>query len=477
MTETTAATIQDQDQTPGLDSLKLKVSADKLSLVLTCSSKFAASSDAQEIIEHSAHDLSITVPLDIEALKAALADSTESGQDIKDLTIAIGTAPEESKDEVIKWTRDFFSTEYQTDPETDMVDFRWSGVSSQVDEGELVVTVEPAYEGKDGTDVFGTKVPAAKPRKVKLQAGPNIKWDDTANGFRAECGGQLKYSHDKLQVDDVLRIKGDVGNQSGNVCHRGQVNINGDVLSEYTVKATSDIDIAGHIYAANVLCGGNLTVRGGIHSVRTRIVEVDGDIKTKFVDGAYLRAEGSIQIDSEIINSELHSPGSIVCRGRTVGGWTHAGTQIVVNEVGSWSGVHTVLIAGVSSEFPMAVKSSVGSAIEMTLLENRLQDQLSSLVSSGQKLSDTQRTNLAALNKRVKELKAEYDRVQKLNPLTHPPHDATDPIEIEVQSIAYSGCEFIVCGHREILFEKRTGPFVVRYDPEERRLLFTKPSK
>ena len=215
-----------------------------------------------------------------------------------------------------------------------------------VDEGEEIGKLHPATTGEDGKDVFGQSLSAKPGENAKMQAGKNVALQDDGMSFIAQCAGELKLEGQTLSIDPVLTIKSNVDFATGNINYSGDVVVRGDVKDLFEVEVGGDLTIEGTVEAATVQCGGSLTVKRGVTGKEKGNLKVQKDLTSKYLSNVTVWVEGDVQVDSEIVNTNLNCRGKVILqRGAVHGGQVTAAGNIEAPVIGSPAGVRTIIRA------------------------------------------------------------------------------------------------------------------------------------
>lgn len=341
---TSETKVSTADQWP---NLHLNITEDRLQVVLECIAIDIERDGFGEEIVKRLKAMGVAKILEPLAVLQMVAEKFPRGAESGTFILLEGTPPEQPVDARIEWQGNFFTPGYVIDPATKRIDFRQRASQPTVANDQLLVIVHQAIEGKPGLDVKGHKITVPSPRRSTLRPGSNVYWSDTDSGFRSKTEGRVRLAGSTLDVDEVLHIKDGVGTVSGNVEHRGQVIIGGDVESEFKVTATGNIEVRGVIRAADITCGGNLIAVEGINSSPEKKVRVAGDIVTKYIINSSVVCDGNITANGEIYQCRVISRGEVVCKsGRIIGGEVIATKAIEAGEAGSRADTKTTLIAG-----------------------------------------------------------------------------------------------------------------------------------
>ncbi len=353
----------DQDQATGeiddctttedlheLPDYQLRVSQDRVCVELDCPDPH---SDVETLISRILADfklLEIPEYPDAEILENILATSCKPGEFLRDHVIIMGQKSIPQVDGRLEWSQDYFAEGWTVDEETGNIDF-WSKLEKRsVKEDELMVRLHHPIEGTAGLNVFGAEIPVAKPNKLKLRSGKNVRMAEEDGGisYYATCNGRVRLADGTVAVDDVYVIKGNVSLETGNIIHTGAVMIQGDVGTGATVEADGDIMVKGMLEPCHIKCGGSLTVAGGIVGDENHTIELAGDLIAKYVSEAMVEVGGNVVVGNEIAHSQVSCLGQVdVSNGRIAGGTTLAKAGIRVGEAGSSGATDTKLVAGV----------------------------------------------------------------------------------------------------------------------------------
>lgn len=332
---------------PASSSLfELQVTKDKLAVLLIPDSEFVATQDAvDEIIEKLSSMEINEVPDDTKlySLLEKAKDDSEESEESTEIEIVCGRQPVPGRDGKLIWSYDYFAEGYKIDLMTNKIDFREKVACPVVLEDDLIIKVIPPTPGQEGIDVYGQLLKVNPPAKAEIKVGPNLRWDENENGYFAAVSGRLKMAGASLEIQEIFRIDSDVGRKTGNINHEGDIIIQGDIDSEYSVNATGTIIVNGVIGACNISSGGDLIVSGGINSREDKKISAKGGIKAKYIMNAVIEAGGDVASEVEIVRSRVQAGGQVYCGGRIAGGEIIAGTNIVAELAGNDKNVTTFL--------------------------------------------------------------------------------------------------------------------------------------
>ncbi len=370
---------------------KLSVSSDGISVLLDCPTPLDNLESTVERIEKDFQSMELPEYPDRKILSKILESSCEPGQSVISLTLMKGWPATPSKDGKLEWGRDFFNEESGPVDDEEALDF-WDHHDNQSVEGnELLARVFHAVSGEPGLDVFSREIPVNKPNVIKLRSGKGVRQIDEGQwlAYYAETPGRIRYQDDTLVVDDVFLIKGDVSLETGNIKHTGMVQIEGDVKTGATIQADGDILVKGMLDPCNIVCGGSLTVMGGIVGQDDYLIEVAGALKATYIGGAFIRCGGDVIIANEIANAEVKACGKVlVSTGRIAGGEVIGREGIVVAEAGGSGATKTLLVVGVDFTAEARIAEHENNLIQLEEAQDKIHEVLEKIGMSEDEASD-----------------------------------------------------------------------------------------
>ena len=229
------------------------------------------------------------------------------------------------------------------------VDFRNLGLIETIDEGKPLAKIIDPTDGLQGTNVFGKPVPSVPGKPApKLPKGKNTKQSSDGKELIAERSGQIVMSGSSISVSELLEIKQDVDNSTGNIDFNGSIVINGNIRQGFRVSAVGNIEVKGLIEGAEVTCEGNLIADKGIIGMNSSSIKVNGSISARTIQEANIEVGGDI-ISNAIMHSHVRCNGRIVLAGKglLVGGDVFCREAVTVNIIGSSLGTHTEIKTGI----------------------------------------------------------------------------------------------------------------------------------
>jgi len=464
-TEDTKSTTVSATNAGSEEGFSLRISQDKLKVLLSCDNQVLADPDLPSAIKRRLREMKITCPMDDDDLAAKLDRARGEKEELIELVVATGKPPMNGTDGSIKWSRDdYFAEGWYVDPESKRIDFRQRIAAPTVEKGELLATLVPPGTGSDGQDVYGAVIPARQGRRADLHCGRNIIWDEKEQGYRATCSGRVRLSQKSLSVEQDYRIEGNVGHETGHIEHIGNIIIGGNVESGYQVKATGNIEVGGMLEACKISCGGNLTTKGGVKGNGKNRLCVDGDLYCKYIDDAVVLCKKNVYTDREMFQSDIKAGGEITSGAKIVGGTVMAGNDVTVHQTGSQGFPRTVIIAGTdyriqeaSHENRQKLESLKPALEKLKLLRQKINER-------GHRIDKTLREKLTEIEFDIAEGEEEIRRIEEDNLKLCRSLFANRKAKVTVLKTVFPGTVFKILNSCREIDEIITGPVIAVYD-------------
>lgn len=232
------------------------------------------------------------------------------------------------------------------------IDFKCLDFIDIVNEGDVISELVPHTEGTKGTDIFGKTINCKAGKPLKLSAGSNTYITEDGLLLIAEVTGYIHYKGKSFSVEDILTIKEDVNNTTGNIEFNGNVVIGGDVCEGYTVRADGDVLIKGSVIGSSIYSKKNVVVEKGINGSYKGNIHVDGDLTSKFIENCNVVCRGNIYCENILNSTVVCNNGIDVTSGRgvIVGGNISSSGEIKCKCVGSSGGTSTNITIGMTLE-------------------------------------------------------------------------------------------------------------------------------
>lgn len=247
-----------------------------------------------------------------------------------------------------------FSHAPRVEPPGGKADYYHIHAFEKVRRGQQLARLHPPEKGTAGVDVFGETVEAPRGKALRAALGKNVGQSrEDKRVLVAECDGHVYLRNDRLVVEQVLRIEGDLEYHTGNVEYRGDVVVTGDVRAGFAVWAEGNVEVGGAVEDARIEAGGHVVVHAGFAGQGRGSIRAGGDVVVSFVRNQRIVAGNDIMVAGECMDAGLSAGGSILVesrRSRIAGGDAVARDSIRTRNLGSSPGVTTRVKAGVASD-------------------------------------------------------------------------------------------------------------------------------
>ena len=198
------------------------------------------------------------------------------------------------------------------------VDYKNLNWLQTVHKGDIICNIIPPVPAQDGIDVFGRTIKGREGKLPKLPMGKNTVENDDHTALIAAVDGNLTYCGGIFKVEQLLQIDGDVDGSVGNLDVIGSVNVRGNVLEGFAIKATGDIVISGRVEGAVLEAGGNIKLVGGMNGNFKGKVNSAGNVSSKYLENCNVYASGTVTSESVINSTVISSDKVTICTGKGV---------------------------------------------------------------------------------------------------------------------------------------------------------------
>lgn len=292
--------------------------------------------------------------------------------------------------------------------EFDRVDYNALNLIHNVKQGEEICRLVKPTEGEPGRTVLDQEIPAKSGKAAALPKGRNTEISEDGVLLLASIAGDVEFTGRSFQVKPVFEIPGNVDFSTGDINFLGDVNIRGDVLGGFTVRAMGNIQIAGVIEAGSTVeAGGDLIVAKGILGDGNSIIRAHRSVFSKYIENATIYVRENLQTDC-ILNSQIYSDGEVLVRsgrGTIMGGRVWAAKKVSATIVGARSECRTSIALGglPCTNFEREIVQQELKMLEMDL--EKFECQIDGPEKSG--LLDKTRAKLAVTELKLRQLENE----------------------------------------------------------------------
>lgn len=265
-----------------------------------------------------------------------------------DYVLAEGTSPVNGTDARIEY---YFSTDLSVRPtllEDGSVDFFHLHTMNQCKKGQLIAKLFRENLGEFGETIFGEKIKPRDVKKLSLKYERNILINDEKTELVSDVNGHVSLLEGKVFVSDIYEIA-NVDNGTGDIEYEGCIQVNGNVCSNFSVKAKGNIVINGVVEGAYIEAGGNITIARGMNGMNKGVLKAGGNIIAKFIENASIIAGGFVETES-ILHSNVQAQTEVNVvskKGFITGGHVSATQAVHAKNLGSPMGADTIIEIGV----------------------------------------------------------------------------------------------------------------------------------
>jgi len=265
--------------------------------------------------------------------------------------VAEGTRPVNGKDAYIQYNFEIDQSKISLkEGANGRINFKELNIINNVVQNQPVAKKIPAGEGVDGKAVTGKILPARNGNDIPMPLGSNVHVGEDGETIFADINGQVLLIGDKINVEPVFTVEGDVNLKTGNIIFLGTVIITGNIEDGFTVKAAGNIEVRGTVSKAELDAEGNILLYQGVNGKGGGKIHAGKTIWSRFIENANVEAGSMVVVTDGIINSYVDAIKSIICMGKRaniMGGRLRAGEEISANVLGNpTSGTETICEVG-----------------------------------------------------------------------------------------------------------------------------------
>lgn len=261
--------------------------------------------------------------------------------------IAQGTKPTPGENARIEYKFDIEKTISPKAIESGRVDFKNLDGITNVKTGDVLAVKSEASPGSPGKDVRGNIIDAPSGNDVLMLPGDNVVVSEDGLELSASADGNVFMRADRVNVNNVYIVPGDVDYSCGSIDFAGLVIIRGSVREGFSVSADSNIFINDGVEGASVESrNGDISIRLGVQGQNKAVLKAAGNITAKYINQATVEAGGDVSTQEAIMLSNIKAAGSIKAvgsKGCIIGGNLFAQNAIEAVSLGSDSHTKTFL--------------------------------------------------------------------------------------------------------------------------------------
>ncbi len=284
----------------------------------------------------------------LEDVLQSLEDSPKYKEPV---TVALGQKPYNGEDAKIKFLFETDRSKINLEEKNGRVDYKELNLVQNVVEGQVLARKMEAEQGVAGRTVTGKLLPSKNGKDIPLPLGKNVHASEDGLSVIADVNGEAIYLNNKINVETVYTINGNIDLKTGNQFFLGTIIIVGNVEDGFSVKATGNIEVRGNVGRAELSAEGDIIVHQGITGKGSGTATAGKSVWAKFIENAKIVAGENVIVSASIINSDIIAEKRIVCTGQKqaaiIGGRYMACEEINAKTVGSpTGGAETILEVG-----------------------------------------------------------------------------------------------------------------------------------
>ena len=386
--------------------------------------------------------------------------------------IAEGTPGKDGKDGFFKYLFQTKMSEFLQENEQGQIDYKQISFVQHKEAGDVVAELTPPGKGVDGLTVTGEVVKAIDGKPAQLPSGINVQVSES-NPLQliATIDGSVSLKGNKIIVDPVVVVEGDVDYSSGNIDYKGSVIVKKGIKSGFSVKSGGDLFVNEIVDDVVVTAGGNIVLQGGFKGKGTGRITAKEDVVLTFAENQVIIAGGDITVSDALLHCNVESDKSISVPGEQgiIGGTTVAVKSIEVQSAGSQAATETVLSVGSNREIRKKMER-YGKDIEnheknsfkvqkALIVLNKI-----NLVKRG--LPEKQKALYTSLMKTQKQLNKEYEILVKLKKELDEAADTIEHATITVHQRVYPNVKILFGNKMKVVHEHGIGVVFTLKDDE-----------
>lgn len=275
----------------------------------------------------------ITYGIDVEGINNYLSE----GNFNNDFKFALGKEPIKGADGTVSYIYNKNDIGTIAKREDGTIDYKNLGMIQNVKKGELLCCITEPTDGFPGYNIHGEVVAPKKGATIPDIRGDNTSFTEDGLGLYSDVDGYIIYKKDKVNIQEVYTVQGDIGPETGNIDFNGAVIVFGNVLEGFSVKAKKDIQIRGIVEGANIISDGNIQISNGFNGMGKGKINAKGNIISRFIENGTVICKGDI-ISDTLLNSCIMVGKSIALNGGRAaifGGKCVAGQSIFAKTLGT----------------------------------------------------------------------------------------------------------------------------------------------
>ncbi len=238
-----------------------------------------------------------------------------------------------------------------------------------VKKGETFARIVPETSGVEGKTLYGLTIFPEATKGMNLVAGKHVKLSDDGQLAIALEGGSVVIKDNRVDIDELLIVDGDLAKSEKAFTFPGTVIIKGDVLDDCEVDVKGNMQVEGNVYGANIKIGGSLLVEHGIIGKGKAQINTQYSVSAKFVENSTVTSGENCHVTDGLLNSTIIASKTIFInegKGLVSNSSLYAQVSIIIKDVHSHSAAGSSLNIVSFPEHRVKI-----TALEKTLTDKR----------------------------------------------------------------------------------------------------------
>lgn len=286
-----------------------------------------------------------------------ISDMVESRNFGHEICFARGQKPQDGEDGRYEFLFDYNLNKKPKIRDDGSVDY-WSVHSVEVvKKGQEIARYIEPVEGKDGKDVFGKVIQAKRGKPLPPLAGRGFEKSADGLLYVATIDGKIEKNKNRILINPVLEINGDVDVGTGNIDFIGDVIVHGNVRTGARIMSSQSITVDGICEGCVLEAGKDIILRSGMIGRNKARLIVKGNLFAKFIEYTEVNVEGYVEADSAV-NSIIVSNDMVLFKGghaSIVGGKVYGCAGIDVANLGNDAFIKTEVHVGVHKKIKIKI--------------------------------------------------------------------------------------------------------------------------
>lgn len=327
-------------------SINIVISTDKLSAFLTLVPPIGGGNDLnKDGIIRNIRAKGIIFGID----DSVLTNISQNPIYNEQIEFAKGKAPINGENGKIDLMFDLNAHKKPTILDDGSVDFHEIGNVTSVTKGQILANIIPPKAGIGGQTVLGQFIPATNGKPAQIPRGKNTEFGSDGKTIIASIDGKLNYIDNKIHVLTVYEVNKNVDMSTGNIHFVGNVVVRGNVLTDFVIEATGNVEVHGVVEGATIKAGGDIILKRGIQGLHKGNLISGHDIIARYIEHCDVTAKNDIKCEA-VMECEINCGRVLEVGGRKgliVGGTVKAGKEIIAKTIGSQMAAVTDIQVGV----------------------------------------------------------------------------------------------------------------------------------